>query len=224
MAANPPWIADPKIDKYLVALGLTPNQPFHFQHLTPSVQYALQFAAANGPRLIEAKAITGYFRNNINGWALFVKNMGFYGADYRRRAMVAMKGTGANLPKDAIYAPAFMDADGTPLTGSRQYQLHFYKEQLPPVHAFWSITVYNEQGYLAENPMHRYAISPHLDPLTYNSDGSLDIFISNIAPSKDAPVNWLPAPKNQFNLMLRMYWPKEQVLNGEWNPPPICRV
>ncbi|HBE80949.1 MAG TPA: hypothetical protein DDW65_24645 [Firmicutes bacterium] len=150
--------------------------------------------------------------------------MGFYGADYRRRAIIAMTGTGANLPKDSIYAPAFVDSGERLLTGAHDYLLHFNKGELPPVDAFWSITVYNERGYLAENPAHRYAISPHLDELNYNSDGSLDILIGTSVPSKIAASNWLPAPEGPFNLILRMYWPKDQVLNGAWLPPAILRI
>ena len=141
-----------------------------------------------------------------------------------QRAIIAMTGIGANIPQDSVYAPAFLDANERPLVGYNNYIIHFDKGQFPPVNAFWSITVYNDQGYLVKNPMNRYAISPHLGKLNYNIDGSLTIFIGNTSPKKDYIANWLPAPESSFNLILRMYWPKHVVLNGLWKPPAIIRL
>jgi hypothetical protein len=221
MFLNPPWIADPEMDKKLAILGLVPGQTLDIHRLSPPVQHALQVAAAYAPGLIQAGAVQKNRRYNIHGWTLLLQNMGFYGADYMRRAMVAMTGIGANLPHDAVYAPAFTDAAGKPLTGDNTYLIHFNPGELPPVHAFWSITLYNEKGYLVENPIHRYAVSPHLHPLVYNSDGSLDIFTGNTPPGKSFELNWLPAPAGSFNLILRMYWPNEPILTGTWTPPEI---
>jgi hypothetical protein len=224
MKMNPAWITDPKIDRKLATLGLLPNQTFDFYKLTPSIQDALQYATANGPIQIQAEAKKTYFQNNIPGWIVLLDDMGFYGADYLKRAMVAMTGIGANLPQDSVYAPVFNDGHGKLLTGNNNYLIHFNQGQLPPVNAFWSITLYNEQGFLAENPINRYAISPHLSKLHYNSDGSLDILIGNELPGKAYLINWLPAPIGPFNLVLRMYWPQQQVLTGEWLPPVVNNI
>lgn len=223
ISVNPPWIEDPAMNKVLTMLGLVPSKSFDFFSLDPSVQHALVDAAAYGPRLISAEAKNKYIKNNINGWNVLLKNIGFYGADYIQRAMVAMTGIGANLPQDSVYYPAFTDAAGIQLVGYNNYVIHFKKNQFPPVNAFWSITAYNDKGYLADNPINRYAIGSHFGRLNYNIDGSLDIFVGNATPGKNNAANWLPTPEGLFNLVLRMYWPSQSVLSGQWTPPAIKR-
>jgi hypothetical protein len=224
MHKNPPWIKDPTMYRKLAALGLVPDKGFVFFNLNPSAEHALELAVYYGPRVIEAEASKKYIQNNNDGWALLINDIGFYGTDYLQRAVVAMTGIGANLPRDSIYASAFTDINKIPLAGYNDYIIRFEAGLFPPVNAFWSITVYNDKGYLVENPIKRYAISPHLNKLTYNADGSLDIFIGNVSPGKNRIANWLPAPKGSFNLILRMYWPKQSVLNGQWKPPGIIRI
>ena len=224
MEKNPPWVTDPAIERKLAALDLTPDPAFDFARLYPPIQAALQRAVAATPRLMQVEAWESYCKLNVNGWTMLNRNMGFYGADYLRRAIVAMTGIGANLPQDAVYAPAFSSATGQPLTGTDNYWVHFQPETLPPVHAFWSLTLYNENGYLVQNPVQRYAIGPHLEPLTYNEDGSLDLYIGNRPPGTAILTNWLPAPAGLFNLMLRMYWPAEPILTGQWIPPAIREI
>jgi hypothetical protein len=224
MHKNPPWIKDPAMYRKLTALGLIPGKTLVCFNLRPSAKHALDLAANYGPRLIKAEASKRYIQNNINGWALLIDDIGFYGTDYLQRAIVAMTGIGANLPQDSVYAPAFIDANKMPLAGYNDYRIHFESGQFPPVNAFWSITIYNDKGYLVENSINRYAIGPHLKKLNYNADGSLDIFIGNLSPGKDYINNWLPAPKGSFNLILRMYWPKQSVLSEQWRPPGIIRI
>lgn len=224
MYMNPPWIEDPAMNRKLATLDLVPSETFDFYNLSLSVTYALEFAADFGAKLMKAETVKKYTKNNINGWSLLFKGMGFYGVDYMQRAIIAMTGIGANLPQDAVYAPAFIDANEDPLVGYNNYMIHFDNGQLPPTNAFWSITVYNDKGYLVKSPMNRYVISPHLGKLNYNADRSLTIFIGNALPGKDYITNWLPTPENSFNLILRMYWPKQIVLNSRWKPPAIIRI
>lgn len=224
MVRNPPWIEDPAMNRKLAALGIAPAATFHFDSLSPAARRAFQAAVAIGPGRIKAETVRNYAQNNIHGWITGRKGMGFYGADYGQRAMIAMAGIGANLPQDAVYALSLLDAAGEQLAGYHHYVLHFSGRQLPPVNAFWSLTLYNDQGYLAANPLNRYAISPHLHRLHYNRDGSLDLFIGNDPPREGAPDNWLPAPRGSFNLVLRMYWPDQQIITGRWNPPPLLRA
>jgi hypothetical protein len=99
--------------------------------------------------------------------------------------------------------------------------MHFAKDQLPPVRAFWSITMYNEDGYFVANPIDRFAIGDR-DPLKFNADGSLDLYIQRSAPGGDRDSNWLPAPDGKFNLTLRLYWPSEEILSGRWTPPAVA--
>jgi hypothetical protein len=134
--------------------------------------------------------------------------------------------SGANLPADAIYPTTFTDADGQPLNGAHRYTLHFAKGQEPPVEAFWSVTMYDQQSFFVDNPANRYAISSWM-PLRRNADGSLDLYIQHDAPSTDREPNWLPASEGNFNLTMRLYWPTSDppsILDGSWTPPPVTRV
>jgi hypothetical protein len=221
MSANPPWIIDPAMKEKLAALGLAPSRNFDYFNLSPSVKPALQSSAVFGPKFIKDQAAKKYVGKNKYGWFTACSNIGFYGADYLQRAMVALAGIGANLPQDAVYAAAFSDTYGAPLAGYNNYLLHFDKAQLPPVQAFWSLTLYNPEGYLVANRLHRFAVSPHLGSLDYRTDGSLDIYIGNTPPEDGNTANWLPAPAGRFNLVLRMYWPEQPVLCGQWQPPAI---
>ncbi len=116
-----------------------------------------------------------------------------------------------------------MDKDNQPLTGKNNYQIHFDKDQLPPVKAFWSITLYNSESFLVQNSLDRYALGDR-DPLVFNNDGSLDIYIQHESPGKEKESNWLPAPQGSFNLTMRLYWPESKVLDGSWTPPAIERL
>ncbi len=155
----------------------------------------------------------------VNNWIL-TYDLGSYGTNYLYRAAVARVGLGANLPEDAVYPMTRVNADGKPLIGQNKYVMHFTKDQIPPVNAFWSLTLYNNKQFFVENPINRYAIGDR-DKLTFNADGSLDLYIQHESPGKDQESNWLPAPKDGFNLIMRLYWPKKPVLDGAWAPPPV---
>ena len=127
------------------------------------------------------------------------------------------------MPEDAIYPTTGIDSSGKPLDGANRYILHFAKEQIPPIKGFWSMTMYDDQYFFVANPLNRFTLSPR-DPLNFNSDGSLDLYIQNESPGKEKESNWLPAPKGKFNLMLRLYWPKASVLDGTWQPPGVNQV
>jgi hypothetical protein len=159
----------------------------------------------------------------VNGWQMNTDTMGVYGNYYLKRAIVAMVGLGANLPEDAVYPLNLGDADGKPLTGANKYTLHFTESEIPPVSAFWSVTLYDKDGFPTANALHRNAIGDR-DALTVNADGSLDLYIQNESPGADKEANWLPAPIGDFNLTMRLYAPKLEVLHGRWAPPPIKRL
>lgn len=151
--------------------------------------------------------------------------LGDYGANYGARGIIALIAFGANLPADAVYPTAFVDAEGTALNGAHRYALHFDAGLAPPVKAFWSITMYDPQSFFVDNALHRYAISSWM-PLAYNSDGSLDICIQHETPAEEKVANWLPAPEGDFNITLRMYWPKDQspsIVDGSWKPPAVTQ-
>ncbi|HEY3741034.1 MAG TPA: DUF1254 domain-containing protein [Bryobacteraceae bacterium] len=155
------------------------------------------------------------------GWTKGSSSIGRYGTNYLARAVVARIGLGANPPEDAVYLNCSVDAMGAALDGSRRYKMHFEKAQLPPVNAFWSITVYDPAGYFISNPIGRYAIGDR-DKLKFNEDGSLDLYLQESAPAESDRVNnWLPSPKGSFNLAMRLYWPRAEILNGSWTPPAV---
>jgi hypothetical protein len=136
---------------------------------------------------------------------------------------VTMVGLGANQPEDAVYPLNFLDADGKPLNGDNNYVLHFGKDQLPPVSAFWSVTMYDEAGFPIANSIDRFAISSWM-PLKKNADGSLDLYIQQVSPGSEKESNWLPSGKGTLGITMRLYAPKLDALNGNWNPPAIKRL
>ena len=121
----------------------------------------------------------------VNGWRMNTDTMGVYGNHYLKRAIIAQTGLGANQPEDAIYPLNVADADGKPATGDGHYVMHFTKEQLPPVGAFWSLTMHDAEGYQVANPLNRFAIGDR-DALKYDADGSLD-------PDNPATLQKVPA-------------------------------
>ena len=160
-----------------------------------------------------------------DGWVIS-KQAGLYGTDYLQRATITFFGLGANLPQDAVYPVSEFTAEGTPYSGANKYVLHFAKGGLPPVKAFWSLTMYNADYFFVANPLNRHTISQR-DQLKFNSDGSVDLYLQADNPGTEKESNWLPAPKDKFVLMLRLYWPKEDppsILDGTWNPPAVRKV
>ena len=182
----------------------------------------LDKAPADGLALMKWKIPT--LARVVNGWSMNTDTMGVYGDYYLKRAIVAMVGLFANQPADAIYPMNVADADGKPMTGDQKYVLHFSKEELPPVEAFWSVTMYDEEGYQTPNPINRFAVSSWM-PFKYNADGSLDLYIQHDSPGVDKEANWLPAPpKGTLGVTMRLYAPRADALDGHWNPPAVKRV
>lgn len=158
----------------------------------------------------------------VNGWQMNIDTIGVYGNFYLKRAVVTMVGLGANSAEDAVYPILMADADGNPLTGDNDYVIHFGKDELPPVDAFWSVTMYDAKGFQAANSLDRFAIGDR-DPLQYNADGSLDLYLQHQSPGTGREANWLPAPKGPLGITMRLYSPKSSVLTGTWAPPAVHR-
>jgi hypothetical protein len=219
MKQNPPHLTDWSIIARMKRIGLEPGQSFDSTKISGD---ALALGAAAGLKLMKDKMPT--IARVTNGWQMNTDTMGIYGNYYLKRAMVALFGLGANQPDDAIYPTNISDADGNPVMAENNYVLHFGKDELPPVDAFWSLTMYDTEGFQVANPINRFAIGDR-DPLTFNTDGSLDLYIQNENPGPDKESNWLPAPKSgRLSPGLRLYAPNQQVANGSWNPPPIRRA
>ncbi len=147
---------------------------------------------------------------------------------YIDRMAGTVLGIYGNSKEEAIYPVYFGDSDGKKLDGTTsRYELTFPAGQLPPVGAFWSVTMYaSPSSLLVPNPIDRYLINSVMLPdLEREKDGSLTIYIQNAAPGWGTPAsNWLPAPKGEFLVVMRLYWPKPEAVNGTWKAPPLKRV
>jgi len=218
---NPPHLTDEPILAQMRRLGIEVGKSFDIEKVSPAVKAALIAAPKAAQELMGWKVAT--LARVSNHWSMNTDTMGAYGNYYLKRAIVAQVGLGANLPEDAIYPLNLGDADGRPLDGSNRYVLHFAKGATPPVGAFWSITLYDSDGFQVANSLNRFAVSSWM-PFKYNDDGSLDIYFQNESPGQDKEANWLPAPKGSFNLTMRLYAPKAEALTGKWNPPGITRT
>jgi hypothetical protein len=221
LKSNPPHITDQPILARMRWIGIEPGKSFDLAKADPAVKRALERAAPDALRDMRAKIPT--LARVVNKWQMNTDTMGVYGTYYLKRAIVAMVGLGANLPEDAVYPLNAGDADGRPLSGASKYVLHFAKNEIPPVGAFWSVTLYDKDGFPTANALNRNAIGDR-DALKFNADGSLDLYFQNESPGADKDSNWLPAPTGAFNLTMRLYAPKPAVLDGRWAPPAIRRV
>ena len=222
MKVNPPHITDWSMLARLKKIGIVPGKSFDYDKLDSAVKSALDKAPADSQALMQWKLPS--LARVVNGWSMNTDTMGIYGDYYLKRAIVTMLGLGANQPADAIYPMNIADAESKPMTGGQKYVLHFSKEELPPVEAFWSVTMYDAEGYQTANPINRFAVSSWM-PFKYNTDGSLDLYIQHDYPGADKEANWLPAPpKGPLGVTMRLYAPKPNALDGRWNPPAVKRV
>jgi hypothetical protein len=218
---HPPHITDQPILARLERIGFEVGKSFDLDKADPAVKKGLESAPEDAQKLMEWKLPT--LARVANGWSLNTDTMGVYGTYYLKRAIVTQLGLGANLPGDAIYPLNLADDTGKPLDGASNYTIHFDKGQTPPTQAFWSITLYDPEGFQVANSLNRFAVSSWM-PFKYNSDGSLDLYFQNESPGADKEANWLPAPKGPFNLTMRIYAPKSEALTGKWNPPPVMKA
>ena len=221
MKTDPPHVTDWSVLARMRRIGIEPGKSFDLSTLDPAVRQAVEAGAADGAQQMTAKLPT--LARLVNGWQMNTDTMGVYGDYYLKRAIVAQLGLGANQPEDAIYPLNIADADGKPITGDGRYVMHFSKDNLPPVNAFWSLTMYDADGFQVANPTDRFALGDR-DPLKYNADGSLDLYIQHDAPTGDEGANWLPSSgSGTIGLTMRLYAPKLQVLDGDWVPPSVQR-
>ncbi len=219
METNPPASDDADIVAKFAKIGIIPGEKFSSSNLDPEIAKAIELGAKDGLEKIKLNIVN--VGSNQNGWQISV-DLGNYGTNYLLRATIAFVGLGANLPEDAIYPMAYVDSNGDVLNGNNKYLIHFPKDQTPPVNAFWSITMYNVAELFVENPIDLYAIGDRND-LEYNEDGSLDIYIQHEKPEGHES-NWLPAPDDDFNVTMRMYWPQESVIDGTWEIPFVQKI
>jgi hypothetical protein len=223
MGGNPPHSADKPVVDQVARIGIIPGTPFDWNGLNATMQSAITQGYQDGVAQVNAAAASWPDVVVENGWNT-IYNGGAFGTNYTLRAGMTLGIPLQALPQDALYSISKTNATGAPYSGASNYVLHFANNSTPPVNAFWSVTLYDSQAYFVPNPTNRYAITSHIGNLTYNPDGSLDIYVQNASPGGNKESNWLPAPSGAFQLMLRQYWPQESALNGSWVPPPVLTV
>lgn len=199
---------------------------FDLATLSPALRGALEEGMADAweefAAFKKAQIDTG-LKTASDGFGMreFLKN------DYLARMSSAVLGIYGNSKEEAVYPAYYGDAEGAPLDASKhRYELRFAKGQLPPVNSFWSITMYEmPASLLYANPLDRYLINSAMLPtLKRDGDGGVTLYLQNETPGEEKEANWLPAPKGPFFVVMRLYWPKEEVLSGVWKAPPLKRV
>ena len=205
--------------------GIGAGKTIDVNALSPQVKTAYEQGMADAQaefaNFKKSKMDTGEVKSgDIFGTREFLKN------NYLYRMAAAILGIYGNSKEEAMYPMYLADSAGQPMSGANKYTLRFAPGQLPPVNAFWSLTMYKmPESLLVANPINRYLInSPMLPQLVKDPDGGITLYVQNQSPGKDKEANWLPAPKGPFISAMRLYWPKEAALNGTWKAPPMTKV
>jgi hypothetical protein len=202
-------------------IGLGKSETPYGTNIDPAITDGLARAIKDGEQIVKRtlKNSKGFY---INGWT-YNTNIGTYGYNYLLRAAITEGGLGANVPEETIYAKTKTGTDGQPLNGANKYIVHFDKDNMSPVDAFWSLSMYNATTFLfIPNSINRYSVSEQKNKFVYNPDGSLDIYIQHESAEKES--NWLPALDGDFYMILRMYLPGSKVLNGTYQIPQVQKV
>ena len=219
LVTNPPEPDDPKTMARLATLGIAPGATFRMDAFTPEVRKAIEAGVADGIKAMR-ETVRGKM---VNGWQIAL-DMGRYGTSTpigRAGPSSASAATCRRMPSIRLPKSTATASRSTARTSTR---LHFTKAEIPPVDAFWSLTMYDDDAYLVANPINRYALGDR-SHLTFDAEGGLTLYIQSDSPGKDKESNWLPAPKDAgFKLALRLYAPKKAVADGTWAPPPVKRA
>jgi hypothetical protein len=217
----------PLRDKF-AKIGIEAGKPFPSDKLTDDQKAQLVMGSKSGLESIRRRVAEA--GQPKNGWRVVTSGIGnrpVYNGDWTLRAAVAVAGIYANDPAEAVYPLLSVDREGNkPDCSKHRYTLTFPKGQLPPVHSFWSVTMYDAKTQLlTANPLNRYLINSAMLPdLKKNDDGSLTIYLQKDNPGPEKESNWLPAPDGPIYVVMRLYWPKEEVLSSKWEPPAVTPV
>jgi hypothetical protein len=207
------------------SLGIGPDRAFEPEKLNGAMRSAVEGGMADAWAEFDALKTNEVDTGKI-GSAQFFGTAADLKGNYLYRMAGAVLGIYGNTAAEALYPNFSNDASGAPLTGASKYTVTFPPGQLPPVNAFWSLTMYEmPQSLLVANPINRYLInSPMVPKLSKNPDGGYTIYVQHDPPEAAKMANWLPAPEGPFALISRLYWPKPDALNGTWKAPPPVKA
>ncbi len=218
-------VVEKSLRERFAKIGIMAGKPFAMDRFSPEQKAEIENGIKSAREKIKLQ--TTKLGTEQNHWRVATDGFGDRAAlkdNWTLRAAAAMAGIYGNDAVEALYPLTKLDSKGKPLDGSKHnYTLTFPANQLPPVKAFWSVTMYDgKTQLLIENPINRYLInSPMLPSLKKNPDGSLTLYIQKESPGKDKESNWLPAPDGSIYLVMRLYWPKDSALKGRWKPPAV---
>ena len=205
-------------------IGVGAGKTFDASTLPPDIKTAVEQGMADAwadfeelKKQVDAGKVTS---GDMFGTREYLKN------NYLYRMGAAVLGIYGNSKQEAMYPVYAIDADGQKLDGANRYTVHFAADQMPPVNAFWSLTMYDlPQSLLVANPINRYLLNkPMLPQFVKDADGGYAFYVQNKSPGKDKEPNWLPAPKGPFFVAMRLYWPKQEALDGTWKHPPMTKT
>ena len=205
-------------------IGVGPGKTFGARSLSPETKQAIEAGIADAwadaeslKKRVDAKEVTS---GDMFGTRQHLKN------NYLYRMVAAVVGIYGNSQMEAMYPVYSVDAAGKKTDGANRYTLRFAAGQLPPVHAFWSLTMYElPSSLLYANPLERYLVnSPMLPQFKRDPDGGLTLLVQHDSPGKDKEANWLPAPSESYFMVMRLYWPKDEALSGKWTAPSLTRA
>ncbi len=225
MQFTPPVPAEAEMRARFAKIGIEPGKPFDLDKLSVAQKAAVLLGMKAGQDKIDKQNLG----NVQNGWnvSLFENNRTAIAGNWLKRAGIAKAGIYANDYFEALYPMTRKDQTGADLDGSKgSYTITFPGNAMPPVNAFWSVTMYDgKTQLLIDNPINRYLVnSPMLPNMVKNADGGVTIYVSKDSPGKDKEANWLPAPNGPIYLVMRLYWPKDEIKNATWKPPGVVPV
>ncbi|MCA9880434.1 MAG: DUF1254 domain-containing protein [Thermomicrobiales bacterium] len=213
--------AETDLRQRFATLGIAAGVPFDAASVAPNTRQAIQSGMADAWAALDDQ------RKNVEIGTVTAGDLfgtrDYLNGNYLNRMTGAVLGIYGNSKDEALYPAYILDAARQPLDGSHRYTLRFASGQLPPVNAFWSLTMYTvPQSLLYANPINRYLINSSMLPnLVMDADGGLTIFVQHESPGADKEVNWLPSPAGPFQMAMRLYWPQEAALDGTWTAPPL---
>jgi hypothetical protein len=205
-------------------IGIGPGLDIEAQ--PDAVKQGLMRAELLGMALLKQQFLSGDWAHIVNGWRYPPPEIGRYGDDFLLRAAdQSMAGIMCNDPAEGVYLVSFTDAEDRKYEGARRYEMHFDADNMPPVDSFWSLGMYGSDLNLVANPIERYSIGDRTAGLTKDADGGLTIYLQSDPPAAEKEANWLPCPADdEWFVILRLYFPRPEVIDATWQCPPIDRL